>query len=333
MDWSLYRCGRAGHITYAPDEQHLREQMHASTAAGDLWQCLRCGTFVPGAPDGGGPAGNAPPVKRGKQIRGDFILKLFAIERVIRVLLYGAVAYGLWRFASERLTLIQAFDKDLPVVRSLFQQLGFNVNHSLVHELHRLLHISPKKLTLVAAVVTALAVVSGVEAFALWQAKRWGEYFATIVTALGLPVEIYELTNSITITKIILLVLNLLLVVYLIYSRRLFGARGGKHAYENRLRTDSVIDEAEKAAAAAHPAPAVTLSQEAAAPAQDVPSAEARADPPPPPSSQAGPAGQAPASATTGPITGSRHASVTVQYNRPPGSPQDSAPPAPPEAD
>jgi uncharacterized membrane protein (DUF2068 family) len=254
MDWSLYRCGRAGHLTYAPDELNLREQMSASTASGDLWQCLRCGTYVSGPPDGTGPAAQAPAVKRGKQIRGDFILKLFAVERAIRVLLYGAVAFGLWKFAGDRLTLIQAFNKDLPIVRSLFQELGFNVNHSLVHELHRLLHISPTKLTFIASGITALAVLSGFEAFALWQAKRWGEYFAMLVTSLGLPIEIYELSNSVTITKIILFVLNLLLVVYLIYSRRLLGVRGGKHAYDNRLRADSVIDEAKKAAAAsAHP--------------------------------------------------------------------------------
>jgi uncharacterized membrane protein (DUF2068 family) len=305
MDWSLYRCGRAGHITYAPDEEHLREQMHASTASGELWQCLRCATFVPGSPDGSGPAGQAPQVKRGKQIRGDFILKLFAIERVFRVLLYGAVAFGLWRFTSDRLTVIQAFDKDIPVVRELFQQLGFNVNHSLVSELHRLLHISPRKLTLIASGVTGLAVVAGIEGFALWQAKRWGEYFAMIVTSLGLPVEIYELTSSITVTKIILLVLNLLLVVYLIYSRRLLGVRGGKHAYEDRLRADSVIDEAAKAARPATPAPQAdspaTPEPQAHAPAtpehQAGPSMPASGSPPPgtaagQPGSLAGPPGR-----------------------------------------
>jgi uncharacterized membrane protein (DUF2068 family) len=250
MDWSLYRCGRSGHVTYAPDEPRLREQMSASTASGDLWQCLRCGTYVPGPPDDTGPAGQAPSVKRGAQVRGDFILKLFAIERAIRVLLFGTLAFGLWKFRSDRLTLIQVFNKDVPIVRSLFQELGFNVNTSLVHELHRLLHISPTELTLIASGITVLAVVEALEAYALWQARRWGEYFAMIVTALGVPVELYELSNSVTVTKIILLLLNLLLVVYLIWSRRLLGVRGGKHAYENRLRADSVIDEAEKAAAA-----------------------------------------------------------------------------------
>lgn len=255
MDWSLYRCGRTGHVTFAPDEAHLREQMHATVAAAELWQCLRCGNYVPGEPHGTGPAAQAPVVRRGKEIRGDLILRLFAIERGLRFLLFGAVAAGVWKFASSRLTLTQAINKELPIVRSVFNQLGFTLKQTFIHRIESLLHISSAKLEFLAIGITALAVVSGVEAFALWQARRWGEYFAMIVTSAGLPIEIYELTGSVSVTKILLLLLNLLLVFYLVYSRRLFGVRGGKEAYEARLRADSVIDEAAKAAAAQAPAP------------------------------------------------------------------------------
>jgi len=250
MDWSLYRCSRVGHITYATDEPHLREHVHCSTASTELWQCLRCGTYVTGDPHGTGPSADAPAIRRGKQIRGDLILKLFAIERGIRVIIFGAVAYGIWRFASSQRSIAQAIKKELPIVQSLFSQLGFTVNHSLLDRLHGLLHVSTSNLHLIALGIAGLAVVSAIEAFALWQAKRWGEYFAMIVTSLGLPFEVYELTKAVTATKAALFVLNLLLVFYLVYSRRLFGARGGKAAYEARLRADSVLDEAEKIAAA-----------------------------------------------------------------------------------
>ena len=249
MDWSLYRCGRIGHITFAPDEPHLREHMRGETGSAELWQCLRCGTYVPGLPDGSGPAADAPSVKRGKQIRGDLILKLFAIERAIRFVLFGAVAFGIWRFANSQ-SIAQALSKDIPIIRDFARELGFTLNHALLEKIHSLLHISESNLRLLALGVTGLAIVSGIEAFALWQAKRWGEYFALIVTSLGLPFEIYELSKAVTITKVILFLLNLLLVAYLVYSRRLFGARGGKEAYEARLRAASVLDEAERAAAA-----------------------------------------------------------------------------------
>jgi uncharacterized membrane protein (DUF2068 family) len=249
MDWSLYRCGRIGHITFAPDEPHLREHMRGEAGSAELWQCLRCGSYVPGEPDGCGPAADAPSVRRGKQIRGDLILKLFAIERALRFVLFGAVAFGIWRFANSR-SIEQALSKDIPIVRDFARELGFTLNHALLAKIHSLLHISESNLRLLALGVTGLAIVSAIEAFALWQAKRWGEYFAMIVTSLGLPFEIYELSKAVTITKVVLFLLNLLLVAYLVYSRRLFGARGGKEAYEARLRAASVLDEAERAAAA-----------------------------------------------------------------------------------
>jgi uncharacterized membrane protein (DUF2068 family) len=249
MDWSLYRCGRVGHITYAPDEPHIREHLRGQTVAAELWQCLRCGSYVTGGPHGSGPSGAAPAVRRGKQIRGDLNLKQFAIERGIRFVIFGAVAYGIWRFANSG-SITQAIKRDIPIVQTFAKQLGFTLNHALLEKIRSLLHISSSNLRLLALGITGLAVVSAIEAFALWQAKRWGEYFAVIATSLGLPFEVYELSKSVTATKIVLFTLNLLLVGYLVYSRRLFGARGGKEAYEARLRAESVFDEAEKAAAA-----------------------------------------------------------------------------------
>jgi hypothetical protein len=43
----------------------------------------------------------------------------------------------------------------------------------------------------------------------------------------------------------------LLLVIYLLWTKRLFGVRGGKRTYEARLRTESVIEMEQAALAAA----------------------------------------------------------------------------------
>src|SRR5258708_2777976 len=235
MDWSLYRCGRAGHITYAPEEPHLLEHVRGQTSAAELWQCLRCGTYVTGGPHGSGPADAAPAVRRGKQIRSDLFLKLFAIERGIRFVIFGAVAYGIWRFSNSN-SIAQAINKDLPIVRTFARQLGFTLNHALLDRIQSLLHVSSSNLRLLAVGVTGLAAVSAIEAFALWQARRWGGYFAATVTSLGLPFEIYELSKTVTATKVPLFVLNLLLVGYLVYTRRLVRARRGKGAHQGRLR-------------------------------------------------------------------------------------------------
>src|SRR5579859_5056624 len=91
-----------------------------------------------------------------------------------------------------------------------------------------------------------------------WLGRRWGEYFAMVATSVFLPYEVYDLTVKITWLRLGALLINLLLVVYLAWSKRLFGLRGGKAAHQARLRSESVI-EVEQAALAATLRPAVGM--------------------------------------------------------------------------
>jgi Predicted membrane protein (DUF2127) len=72
----------------------------------------------------------------------------------------------------------------------------------------------------------------------LWLHQRWSEYFAPVPTSVLLPYEVYHLTAKVTWLRIAAFVINLLLVIYLVWTKRLFGVRGGKEAYEARLRTE-----------------------------------------------------------------------------------------------
>ena len=60
------------------------------------------------------------------------------------------------------------------------------------------------------------------ESVGLWLAKRWGEYFAMMATSIFLPYEVYDLTVNITWLRVAALVVNLLLVIYLVWTKRLF---------------------------------------------------------------------------------------------------------------
>jgi Predicted membrane protein (DUF2127) len=103
------------------------------------------------------------------------------------------------------------------------------------------------------------AAIEVVEGTGLWLARRWGEYFALVATSLGLPLEIYDLTRKVGVTALVLLIVNVALVVYLLVTKRLFGIRGGKRAYDARLREESIMAAAITAAqheAAGHPQPA-----------------------------------------------------------------------------
>jgi len=254
VDWSLFGCGRYGHITFAPAEPGLRARLRAQLADGEAWRCLRCGAFVPGKPDLSGPASSAPVVPRGKEVRSKFILRLFALERFLRAIVFGLAAYGLWRYRYARNSIEQAFDRELPIIRNLLRQLGYNIDHSkLVGLLQHALTLSDGSLALLAAGAAGYAVLEVVEGTGLWLARRWGEYFAMIATSLGLPLEIYDLTRKVSALALVLLAINLALVVYLVTAKRLFGIRGGKKAYDARLRSESVLEAARREADEAKP--------------------------------------------------------------------------------
>jgi len=254
MDWSLLGCGAGGHVTFAPDEPGLRDRFGFGTREGQAWRCLRCGTFVIGEPTASGPADSAPAVRRDTQVRSALILRIFAVERFLRALVFAALAIAVWRFSASQQSLEQSYAHALPPLRALLRDLGFSVQHSkILGLLNRAFTTDPKILTYIAIGCAAYAAVEVIEGVGLWLLKRWGEYFAMIATSVGLPYEIYDLTNKVTWLRVVAFLINLGLVIYLVVTKRLFGVRGGKAAYEARLRSESILD-AEIAALAAEQA-------------------------------------------------------------------------------
>ena len=63
-----------------------------------------------------------------------------------------------------------------------------------------------------------------------------------VATSLGLPIEIYELTEKITVIRVGALVINVAAVIYLLLTKRLFGLRGGKKAYEEERHEASLLE-------------------------------------------------------------------------------------------
>lgn len=243
MDWSLLTCARKGHITFAPDEPALRAKLHTSTPVGDAWRCLRCGDYIHGQPHGRGPAAEAPLVPRGRQLRDNFIMRFFAVERLIRGVLVGAAAYGVWRFSHNQKTVQQIFEKDLPLFRPIADKFGWDLDHSkMVTLVRHAFELKSSTLTWVAVALASYAVIELIEGVGLWMLKRWGEYFAVAATSFGLPLEIYDLIEKVTPLRVATLVVNIGLVLYLLISKRLFGIRGGKKAHEARLRGESLLE-------------------------------------------------------------------------------------------
>jgi len=249
FDWNVRRCGVHGHVTYRPDEPELAERLHAETALGDFWRCLRCGDFVQGEPQDSGPADDAPIVLRGNALKDAFILRLLAVERLVRGVLLVALAYGVYRFEGSRNALSQVLDTYLPLLRPAADRLGIDLESTgPVRLIEKALSVSHSTLLLVSAGVLAYGALELIEGIGLWLMKRWGEYVAVVGTSVFIPLEVYEIVETVTWLKVAALMLNIFAVVYILWTKRLFGFRGGCAAFEAERHSESLL-EVERAAA------------------------------------------------------------------------------------
>jgi uncharacterized membrane protein (DUF2068 family) len=243
FDWELRSCGWHGHATYQPAEAALADRLSVDTPDGIAWRCLRCACFVPGPPRSSGPADHAPTILRGNALRDALILRLLALERLIRGLLLVALAYGIYKFDGARGSLRKVLNEYLPLLRPVADRLGVDLESAgPVKLIEKALATHQSTLYWVAAGVLAYGVLELVEATGLWLMKRWGEYVAVVGTAIFLPLEIYEITEKITWLRVVALVVNVFAVVYLLWSKRLFGIRGGLHAFEEARANVSLLE-------------------------------------------------------------------------------------------
>jgi uncharacterized membrane protein (DUF2068 family) len=235
-------------VTWKPDDEPLAGRLHVDTVDGEAWRCLRCATFVVGPPHGEGPAEDAPLVLRGKALRDAFVLRLLAAERFIRGILLVALAYGIYKFNGAQDSLERVFQDYLPTLRPLADKLGIDLQTTgPVKLIQKALTADHSTLELVAIGVLAYGALELLEGIGLWLMKRWGEYVAMVGTLVFIPLEIYELVERVTWLRVVAFVFNLFAVVYLLWSKRLFGFRGGREAFEAERHSESLL-EVERAA-------------------------------------------------------------------------------------
>ena len=85
----------------------------------------------------------------------------------------------------------------------------------------------------------ALELLEGV---GLWLMKRWGEYVAVVGTAVFIPLEVYELIERVTWLRVVAFAFNVFAVVYILWTKRLFGFRGGRAAFEAERHSQSLLE-------------------------------------------------------------------------------------------
>jgi uncharacterized membrane protein (DUF2068 family) len=245
LHYELLACAVAGHELIGIDARHLSsdDPLVAREIDGVRWhRCLRCDSWLPVAAPAD-PAREQPPARaeielplRGKPLRDKIVLRLIAANRLLHFLVLGAIAVVIFAFASQRDALRGRFTRIVADLQTGASG-GHPASHGLLHEIDKAFSLDSGTLQLVGAVFVVYALVEGIEAVGLWYARRWAEYLTFVVTASLLPLEVYELVHRLSVLKIITIAINLAVVAYLLWAKRLFGLRGGvaaEHAERDR---------------------------------------------------------------------------------------------------
>ncbi len=79
--------------------------------------------------------------------------------------------------------------------------------------------VSDARLWLMAGIALVYSSVRFTEAYGLWRARAWAEWFAIISGMVYVPIEIYELARHPSLFKVGVLLFNIAIVAYMIYVR------------------------------------------------------------------------------------------------------------------
>jgi uncharacterized membrane protein (DUF2068 family) len=155
---------------------------------------------------------NVKKKRKQKSNHRDRGILLIAIFKLFKAALLLAVAVG----------ALSLLHKDVAsVMMRLLETLHVDHDNNYIHGLvMKLGLVNDRKLEAISAgsfFYTALLTTEGV---GLLLRKHWAEYLTIVATALLIPLEIYELIKHFGLGKIIVLVLNAIIVLYLIYRVR-----------------------------------------------------------------------------------------------------------------
>jgi uncharacterized membrane protein (DUF2068 family) len=147
----------------------------------------------------------------------DAFIKVIIVERIVKSIVLIALAIALL-FAGRKGGLDAWADY-------AENQLNLNVGQNIITQL--LLRVLAyvggfNHVTLLAVSAIAYAALEGTEGVGLAMRRRWAEYLTVIATGVLIPFETYEVTFHPSLFKVGALLLNLAVVGYLAYRKRLF---------------------------------------------------------------------------------------------------------------
>jgi uncharacterized membrane protein (DUF2068 family) len=248
LHYELLVCGLRGHELIGTDAAELRDQdaVFARDIDGVRWyRCLRCDSWL-ALSEPAAAARRHPPDRdeidlplRGKALRDKIVLRVIAVDRAFHFVILGLLAIAIFLFTAHQVELRNTFYRVVADIQHGAGGAPVQTGHvGILHDLDRLFSLRSGTLHVVGIAVTAYAVLEGVEAIGLWFQQRWAEYLTFVATTALLPLEVYELTRTVSPLKIIALIVNVAVVIYLLRAKRLFGFNGGAGAERTERERD-----------------------------------------------------------------------------------------------
>ena len=141
------------------------------------------------------------------------LLRLIAFFKLFKATTLVAVGFGALHLIHN--------NNVADVVTNFAARLGLNPgDRYLEHGLTKLSNLPPKDYKDVGIGSFIYAALFLTEGLGLWLMKPWAEWFTAIITGSLVPLEIFEIYRHPTITKVIVLLLNLAIVAYLVVRIR-----------------------------------------------------------------------------------------------------------------
>jgi uncharacterized membrane protein (DUF2068 family) len=147
----------------------------------------------------------------------DTLIRLIVVERIVKSTLLILAAISLIVLGRTGVLYSWAIDAR----RDLLLAADANLIFRLLDQLLVWVGFYRHQTTLALAIIF-YALVEGTEGIGLALRRRWAEYLIVIATGFLIPYEVYEVVNRVTLLRVGGLALNVLIVVYLAWRKRLF---------------------------------------------------------------------------------------------------------------
>lgn len=146
--------------------------------------------------------------------RPDFGVRVIIVWKIIKGCLLLAIGIAAFGLVGSNL---------YEVGLELVDWLGIDpASPRIAHVLHRLVGVSTQRMVVIGISAIAIGAVMFLEAWGLHRRRVWAEWLTVIVTASFIPFEIFHLVRHASVGKVVTLIANVAIVVYLLRHRWLF---------------------------------------------------------------------------------------------------------------